>query len=48
MVKAPYFIAGSTGSIPSQGTKIKQAVRHSQKKKVLEILVKTIKKRKKK
>ena len=49
MVKAPHFIAGGTGSIPSQGTKIKQTVWHSHPpKKVLEILVNTIQKEKKK
>ena len=49
LVKAPHFIAGGTGSIPSQGTKIKQTVWHSHPpKKVLEILVNTIQKEKKK
>ena len=49
MVKPLHFIAGGTGLIPSQGTKIKQTVWHSPlPKKVLEILVNTIQKEKKK
>ena len=49
VVKPPHFIAGGTGSIPSQGTKIKQTVWHSPlPKKVLEMLVNTIQKEKKK